>query len=90
MTEREQQWKIRHRLAVIRHAQEATGSLAATCRYHGISCKCYYRWLYHYEDLDRTLRTTTSEDQEPGVSGLRQLHSLTENMEALRGTHVTL
>ena len=33
MTEIEQQRKIRHRLAVLRHAQEVTGSVSKTCRY---------------------------------------------------------
>ena len=37
MDEREQQRKIRHRLAVIRHAQEVTGNVALTCRYYGMS-----------------------------------------------------
>ncbi len=34
MDEREQR-KIRRRLAVLRHAEEVTGSVAATCRYYG-------------------------------------------------------
>lgn len=37
MDEREQQRRIRHRLAVLRCAEEVTGSVAATCRYYGIS-----------------------------------------------------
>ena len=37
MTEREQQRKIKHRLAMLRHAEEVTGNVAATCRYYGIS-----------------------------------------------------
>jgi hypothetical protein len=37
MDEREQQRKIRHRLAMIRHAEEVTGNVALTCRYYGIS-----------------------------------------------------
>ena len=36
---------VRHRLAVIRHAQEVSGSVAATCRYYGISRPTYYTWL---------------------------------------------
>ena len=32
MDEREQQRKIRHRLAMIRHAEEVTGNVALTCR----------------------------------------------------------
>jgi hypothetical protein len=33
MTEVEQQRKIKHRLAVLRHDEEVTGNVAATCRY---------------------------------------------------------
>jgi hypothetical protein len=41
MDEREQQRKIRHRLAMIRHAEEVTGNVALTCRYYGISRPCF-------------------------------------------------
>jgi hypothetical protein len=34
MDDREQQRKVRHRLAVLRHAEEVTGSVSATCRYY--------------------------------------------------------
>jgi hypothetical protein len=34
MDEREPQRKILHRLAVLRHAEDVTGSVAATCRYY--------------------------------------------------------
>src|SRR5437588_411246 len=50
MDDREQQRKIRHRLAVLRHAEEVTGSVAATCRYYGISRPTFYKWLHRYED----------------------------------------
>ncbi len=33
MDDREQQRKIRHRLAVFRHAKEVSGNVAATCRW---------------------------------------------------------
>ena len=46
MDEREQQRKIEHRLAVIRHAQEVTGNVAQTRRYYGISRQCFYKWLH--------------------------------------------
>jgi len=36
MDDRDQQRKVRHRLAVLRHAEEITGNVAATCRYYGI------------------------------------------------------
>jgi hypothetical protein len=32
MSEQEQQRKIRHRLAVLRHARDFTGSVSKTCR----------------------------------------------------------
>jgi len=32
MTEKEQQRIIKHRLAIIQHADEVTGNVAATCR----------------------------------------------------------
>ena len=51
MDDREQQRKVKHRLAVIRHAQEVTGDVAATCRYYGISRQCFYKWLRRYEEL---------------------------------------
>ena len=51
MDDRVQQRKIRHRLAVLRHAEEVTGNVAATCRYYGISRQCFYKWLRRYEEL---------------------------------------
>ncbi len=32
------------RLAVLQHADEVSGNVAATCRYYGISCNVFYRW----------------------------------------------
>jgi transposase InsO family protein len=51
MTEVEQQRKIKHRLAVLRHAEEVTGNVAATCRYYGISRPTFYKWLRRFEEL---------------------------------------
>jgi transposase InsO family protein len=51
MTEQEQQRKIRHRLAVLRHCDEVTGNVSATCRYFGISRPTFYKWLHRYEEL---------------------------------------
>ena len=51
MDEREQQRKIGHRLAIIRHAEEVTGNVAATCRYYGISRPCFSKWLRRYEEF---------------------------------------
>jgi len=51
MNEREQQRKVRHRLAVIRHAAEVTGNVAATCRYYGISRPTFYKWLNRFDEV---------------------------------------
>ncbi len=45
MDDREQRRKIRHRLAVLRCAEEVSGSVAATCRYYGISRTVFYKQL---------------------------------------------
>jgi transposase InsO family protein len=50
MTEKEQQRIIKRRLAIIQHADEVTGNVAATCRYYGISRQCFYTWLRRYEE----------------------------------------
>ena len=34
---------------MLRHVEEVSGNVAATCRYYGISRKCYYRWRRRYE-----------------------------------------
>ena len=51
MDEREQQRRIRHRLSVLRHAEEISGNVAATCRYYGISRPTFYKWLRQYEEF---------------------------------------
>ena len=51
MTEREQAKSASRRLAIIRHAQEVSRSVAQTCRYYGISRQCFYKWLRRYEEL---------------------------------------
>lgn len=51
MTNIEQQRKVKHRLAVLRHAEEVTGNVAATCRYFGISRPTFYKWLRRFEEL---------------------------------------
>lgn len=50
MDERVQQRRIRHRLSVLRHAEEVTGNVAATCRYYGISRPTFYKWRGRYEE----------------------------------------
>jgi len=49
MTERELERRAQRRLAVLRHVEEISGNVAATCRYYGISRQCYYGWLRRYE-----------------------------------------
>ncbi len=41
--------RANRRLAVLRHAEEVTGNVAATCRYYGISRNIFYRWKRRYE-----------------------------------------
>jgi transposase InsO family protein len=54
------------RLAIIRHAEEVSGSVAKTCRYYGISRACFYVWLERYREFgadglrDRSKRPHTS------------------------------
>ncbi len=50
MNEQDQQRKVRHRIAVLRHAAEVTGNVAQTCRYYGISRPTFYRWLHQWEE----------------------------------------
>lgn len=49
MTEQELARSAARRLAIIRHADEVTGSVAKTCRYYGISRTAFYRWYRRYE-----------------------------------------
>jgi len=65
MDDREQQRKVRHRLAVLRHAEEVSGSVAATCRYYGISRQVFYKWRRRFE--------------EEGEAGLRDRSSVPHN-----------
>src|ERR1700739_2279676 len=42
--------RANRRPAVLQHADEVSGNVAATCRYYGISRKVFYRWKRRYED----------------------------------------
>jgi transposase len=72
MDEREQHRKIRHRLSILRHAEEISGNVAATCRYYGISRPTFYKWLRQFEEFgeeglrDRSSRPRTCPHQTDG------------------------
>lgn len=51
MDEGNQQRKVCHRLGVLRHAEEVSASVAATCRYYGISRQCFYKWKHRIEEF---------------------------------------
>jgi transposase InsO family protein len=57
---------VRHRLAVLNHAEEVTGNVAMTCRYYGITRQAFYTWKRRYEELgleglkDRSRRPKSS------------------------------
>ena len=69
MDDREQQRRIKHRLSVLRHAEELSGNVAATCRYYGISRPTFYKWLRQLEEYgeeglrDRSSRPRTCPHQ---------------------------
>lgn len=44
--------QVRHRLAVLRHAEEVTGNVAMTCRPCGVPRQSFYVWKRRYEELD--------------------------------------
>lgn len=48
--ERELERRAKHKLAVLRHVEEVSGSVAATCRYFGITRTAYYMWRKRYEE----------------------------------------
>ena len=50
-SERELERRARHRLDILTHAEEVSGSIAATCRHFGISRNVYYRWQRRYEEF---------------------------------------
>jgi transposase len=66
VTEQELARGAARRLAIIRHAQEMTGNVSATCRYFGITRQAFYSWLRRDEELgveglrDRSRRPLTS------------------------------
>lgn len=41
--------RANHKLALLRHVEEVSGNVAASCRYYGVSRQAYYVWLKRYE-----------------------------------------
>ncbi len=50
MNEEELHRQAKHRLAILRHRDEVSHNVAATCRYYGISRTRFYRWQRRYEE----------------------------------------
>jgi transposase-like protein len=42
---------VKHRLALMRHTEEASGNVAMTCRYFGITRHTEYRWRRRFDEL---------------------------------------
>jgi hypothetical protein len=51
MSQHEMDRQVKHRMAVLRHAEEVTGNVAMTCRYYGISRQAFYTWKRRYDEL---------------------------------------
>ena len=58
MTDKELDKGAQRRLAILRHAEEISHNVAATCRYYGITRQCFYQWRRRFE--------------EKGLAGLRE------------------
>jgi transposase len=50
VSEQELARRVKHRLAIIRHAEEVTGNVAMACRYYGISRQTYYEWYRRFQE----------------------------------------
>src|SRR6185437_10395229 len=64
--------EVRHRLAILQHADEVTGNVAMTCRYYGVSRQQFYTWRKRFD--------------EDGVDGLRDRSRRPKHSP--RATHV--
>ena len=51
MHDREQRCRFRHRLAVLRHAEEVSGNVSATCYCRGISRTVSWEWRNRFDEL---------------------------------------
>lgn len=48
-------------MAILRHAEEVTGNVSATCRYYGISRQCFHKWRNRFNEFgDEGLRDRSS------------------------------
>ena len=52
--------QIKHRLAVLRHAEEVSGNVAATCRYYGISRTIFYEWRRRHDEFGAVVASCTT------------------------------
>jgi transposase-like protein len=85
LTERKLERRAQRRLAVLRHAEEVSGSVAATCRYYGISRQCYYGWLRRYEadGLDGLKDRSSRPHRSPNVTQQEVVEKIVWFAEAL-------
>lgn len=52
MSRRDAERRAKHKLAVLRHVDEISRIVSATCRYYSISRQAYYKWKHCYEEED--------------------------------------
>ena len=72
-------------MAILRHAEEVTGNVSATCRYCGISRPTFDKWLQRYEELGEDgLRDGSSRPlHRPGATRTRDIvHVHRDNRDA--------
>jgi transposase len=50
MSPRELERRAKHKPAVLRHVEEVSGNISATCRYYGICRQCYYTWRRRFDE----------------------------------------
>ena len=50
MNAQELQRQAKHRLAILRHREEVSGCVAATCRYYRISRTRFSKWRRRYDE----------------------------------------
>jgi transposase-like protein len=89
MTDRELERRANRRLAVLRHVEEVSGNVAATCRYYGISRQCYYGWLRRYEanGLDGLKDRSSRPHHSPRVTQAEVIEKILTASESAVATH---